>query len=177
MIFNEFYIHWYSRMKNFACEYVISEDDAEDIVQDVFMDVYQKYNELSSRVNIIGYIFVTLRHRCIDHLRSKIAEQKSLKHVHEEQTLTLLMKFDSLEILDENLFNEDSIETIVQNALAALPERCREIFIRFRIEGKKRKEIAEEMNLSPKTIENQIAIAYKKLREELKNYSPILFLF
>lgn len=176
MSFKEFYILWYARMKSFAREYVISEDDAEDIVQDVFLDLYEKYNSLYHRVNIVAYIFTTIKHRCIDHLRRKIVEQESASRMQEEHLLTLRMKFDSLDVFDNDLFRNNDVEAVVAKALDSLPERCREIFIRFRIEGKKQKEIAEEFNISPKTVENQVAIAYKKLREELKNYRPLLLL-
>ncbi|MDR0429809.1 MAG: RNA polymerase sigma-70 factor, partial [Tannerellaceae bacterium] len=154
MSFHEFYIHWYSRMKSFAREYVMSEADAEDVIQDVFLELYEKYESLACHVNIMAYLFTTIRNRCIDHLRRKIIQQKSVRRIQEEYLLTLRMKFDSLEILDNELFKDGSIEHVVENALNTLPERCREIFIRHKIEGKKLKEIAEEMNISPKTVEN-----------------------
>ena len=55
-----------------------------------------------------------------------------------------------------------------------LPEKCREIFIKSKIEGKKQKDIAAELNISLKTVENQMAIAYKKIKSELKDYLPLL---
>ena len=58
----------------------------------------------------------------------------------------------------------------------SLPGKCREIFLKSKIEGKKQKEIAEEMNISINTVETQMGIAYKKLRSELKDYFP-LFVF
>lgn len=59
----------------------------------------------------------------------------------------------------------------------SLPEKCREIFIKSKIEGKKQKDIAVEMNISLKTVENQMNIAYKKLKSELKDYLPLLLFF
>ena len=56
----------------------------------------------------------------------------------------------------------------------SLPEKCREIFIKSKIVGKKQKEIAAELNISLKTVENQMAIAYKKIKGELKAYLPLL---
>jgi RNA polymerase sigma-70 factor (ECF subfamily) len=168
MDFHEFYIHWYSRLKSFAREYVISEADAEDIIQDVFLELYEKYESLNYRVNIVAYIFTTIRNRCIDHLRHKIIKQESARHIQKEYLLTLKMKFNSLEVLDNELFKDGNIEHVIEEALHTLPERCREIFILHKIEGKKLKEIAEEMDISPKTVENQMTIAYKKLRIVLK---------
>ena len=56
----------------------------------------------------------------------------------------------------------------------SLPEKCREIFIKSKIEGKKQKDIAAELNISLKTVENQMDIAYKKIKSELKDYLPLL---
>ena len=129
-----------------------------------------------NRVNIVAYIFTTIKNRCIDHLRREILKRESADLMQEEYLLTLRMKFDSLEILNEQLFSENGIETVIKNALQKLPEKCRAIFIKHKIEGKKQKEIALELEISPKTVENQLTIAYKKLREELKKYSALLIL-
>ncbi|MCD8176018.1 MAG: RNA polymerase sigma-70 factor [Tannerellaceae bacterium] len=176
MTFDEFYIHWYSRMKWFACEYVISEDDAEDIVQEVFADLYEKYALLTNHVNLVAYIYTTIKNRCIDHIRHKLVEKESADKIRQEYLLTLQMKFDSLEILENDLFKDKSVETVIEEALNTLPERCREIFIMHKIEGKKQKIIAAELKISPKTVENQISVAYQKLRKELRNYMPLVIL-
>lgn len=177
MTFREFYTYWYSRMKSFAREYVISDKDAEDIVQDVFMELYEKYDSLSFRTNMPAYVFTTVKNKCIDHLRRKIINQESVDRIQEEYLLTLRMKFDSLEILDDSLLQENDLEERIKTAIDALPEKCRIIFIKHKIEGMKVKEIAEELQISPKTIENQMTIAYKKLKEELKEYLAVLLFF
>lgn len=94
----------------------------------------------------------------------------------DEYAQTLQMKFYSLEAFDGNIFSEPDIETIVQNTIDSLPEKCREIFILNKIEGKKQKDIAQKLHISINTIESQMAIAYKKLQEALKDYVP-LFIF
>jgi RNA polymerase sigma-70 factor (ECF subfamily) len=161
-------------MKNFAREYVILEDDAEDIVQDIFMELYEKFDVLNTMNNTTAYIFTAVKNRCIDYLRRKIISRESAERIREEYLLTLRMKFDSLEILDDDLLEKEDLEEIIKKALDKLPERCRLIFIKHKVEGMKLKEIAEELQLSPKTIENQMTIAYKKLQEELKEYYPLL---
>ena len=96
--------------------------------------------------------------------------------MQEEYRLTLQAKYYSLEYLDLDILEEESIEQILSKAIDALPEKCREIFIKNKIEGKKQKEIAAELNISINTVETQMGIAYKKLKTELKDYFP-LFLF
>ena len=97
--------------------------------------------------------------------------------MQEEFDLSLRIKFDSLESFDTNWTSEQKLEEVIQNALNSLPERCREIFIKSKLEGKKQKEIAEELCISVKTVENQMTIAYKRLKEELKDYLPLLLFF
>ena len=70
--------------------------------------------------------------------------------------------------------SEEDIEQAVTKAIDKLPERCREIFLKSRIEGMKYREIADELDISMNTVENQMSIALKKLRIELKDYLPLL---
>ena len=70
--------------------------------------------------------------------------------------------------------SEEDIEKVIANAIDKLPERCREIFLKSRIEGMKYREIADELDISMNTVENQMSIALRKLRIELKDYLPLL---
>ena len=174
MDFENFYITWYSRVKYFARDYVLSDEEAENIAQDVFLEFYQKREELGFHINLVAYLFTSVKNKCIDYLRRRLMEQEAAVKMQEEFDLSFRMKFDSLEAFNIEGLSEDNIKDIIEKALDTLPERCREIFVMSKIEGKKHKEIAEELNVSVKTIESQMTIAYKKLREELKNHLPLL---
>jgi RNA polymerase sigma-70 factor (ECF subfamily) len=159
----------------FAREYMTSPDEAADIVQDVFLELYERYDSLTAHhVNVVAYLFAATKNRCIDRLRRMIVEQESAKRIQEDYLYTLRMKFDSLEIVDDNLFNGEDMERVIEKALLSLPERCRQIIIKHKMEGKKLETVAKELHISPKTAENQITIAYKKLRVILKKYLTLL---
>ena len=176
--FEKIYVTHYSRMKRFAQEYVIREEDAENIVQDVFLDLWEQNLLLLSHTNLFAYLFTAVKNRCIDFLRHKTIAQHAAQKLQDDYTKALQMKFQSLEAFDEQFFSEPDIETVIQNAIESLPEKCREIFILSKIEGIKQKAIAQELNISINTVENQMTIAYKKLKESLKDYLPLLiFLF
>ena len=96
--FEEIYVSWFSRMKYFALEYVVSEEDAENIVQDVFTELWERKEILAYDVNLA-----------------------------------------SLELFDQSLLSEQDIERIITEVVDSLPEKCREIFIKSKIEGKNRK--------------------------------------
>ena len=172
--FEDIYLSYFSKMKYFAKEYVISEEDAENIVQDVFVELWENKEMLNMHMNLIAYLFTTIKNKCLNHLRHKLVVQETASKLQEEYTISLRMNLDSLEAFDNNLFSDQDIEKIISRALDTLSEKCRTIFIMSKIEGKKQKEIAQELNISINTIETQMGIAYKKLRIELKAYFPIL---
>ncbi len=178
MDFESFYITWYSRVKYFARDYVLSEEEAENITQDVFLELYQKKDIMDLHINLVAYLFTSVKNKCINCLRRKLLEQEAAVRMQEEFELSFRMKFDSLEAFDVDELSEENIKDIIEKALQTLPDRCREIFVLSKLQGKKQKEIAEELNISVKTVESQITIAYKKLKEELKNHLPLLlFIF
>ena len=102
MDFEHFYINWYSRAKCFAREYVLSEEDAENITQDVFLDLYQKQTLFNGQINQVAYLFTSIKNKCIDYLRHKLLEQEVAQKMQEEFDLSLRIKFDSLESFDTN---------------------------------------------------------------------------
>ena len=133
---------------------------------------------MGAYTNLTAYLFTSIKNRCLDYLRKWVLEQETAQGVQDEFEMELRMKYDSLEIFNTQFSDETDIGELLDNALQKLPERCRNIFIMNKLEGKKQKEIAEELNLSINTVESQMGIAYKKLREELKDCLPLfIFLF
>jgi len=162
-------------MKRFAREYVLSDEDAENIVQDVFLELWEKKEILSLQLNVIAYLFTAIRNRCINFLRRSMIAKNAENKLQEEYKLTLQMKYYSLEAFNQEIFQEKDVEQILSKAIDTLPEKCREIFILSKIKGKKQKDIATELNISVNTVETQISIAYKKLRNELKEHFPLFY--
>ena len=172
--FEDIYLSYFSKMKHFATEYVISDEDAENIVQDVFVELWENKEMLNMHMNLIAYLFTTIKNKCLNHMRHKIVVQNTATKMQEEYLISLRMNLDSLEAFDNKLFSDQDIEKIINRALDSLPEKCMTIFLMIKIEGKKQKEIAQELNISINTVGTQIGIAYKKLRTELKDYLPIM---
>lgn len=165
--FDKVYMMYYSRMYRFAKEYVLFDEDAENIVQDVFLLLWEKRDVLEIQTSLSSYLFSLVKNRSLNFLRHKT--------IADEYMQELGAKLYSLEMLNSTFSSDEDIEQVLMSAIDKLPERCREIFLKSRVDGKKYREIAEELNLSVNTIENQMAIALKKLRTELKEYLPLLF--
>lgn len=178
MDFEHIYLAYFSKMKHFANVYVLSGEEAENIVQDVFTELLEKKDVLFLPDNLIAYLFTAVKNKCLNYLRHQVVRQEAAEQLQESYRLAMQASINSLEILDDHIFSEEDIAGILKKALDSLPEKCRKIFVMNKLEGKKQKDIAEELNISIHTVETQMGIAYKKLKNELKDYLPLfLFLF
>jgi RNA polymerase sigma-70 factor (ECF subfamily) len=176
--FEKVYLSYFQGMVRFAEEYVLCEEDAENIVHDAFAEIWEMRKGYLHKMNyMLAFLFTAIKNKCIDYLRHQIVVREAEDRFQEEFRLSMQMKFDSLEIFDQDaLSSEERIDELVTKAIQSLPEKCREIFVKNKIEGMKQTQIAQELNISIHTVEAQMAIAYKKLKKELKDYLP-LFLF
>ena len=172
--FDSIYVNNFSRLFLFAKEYVLFDEEAENIVQDIFLMLWEKKDILRVDVSLTAYLFTLVKNKCIDFLRHRMVEQIYSENIQQEYNEELNVKLFALESFDHNFSSEEQIEILLRNAIDKLPERCRLIFIKSRIEGKRNREIANELNLTVSTVENQMTIALRKLRVELKDYLPLL---
>ena len=150
------------------------EEDAENITQDVFLSLWERRDSFEASDNTFSYLLTTTKHRCLNHLRHQVVELKAAEEIQSVFISKLQMNLNSLEALQIPAFTDDELEVRVKEALNHLPEQCRQIFVMSKLDGKKQKQIAEELNISVNTVETQMGIAYKKLRLLLK--SPLALL-
>ena len=174
--FSRVYSIYFPKLVRFAREFVLSTEDAENIIQDIFIYLWEHQEILGSLSNLNAFLFVLVKNRCIDFIRQKKLVERKREEFEMVMDKELQLKMYALQQFDENALSADDIEVILNNAINSVPEKCREVFILSRMEGLKYREIAERLNISTKTVENQIITALKKLRVELKDYLP-LFIF
>lgn len=168
--FEKIYKLYYPKMFSFAKNYVLANEDAENIVQDVFLTLWERKEELELSCILTTYLFTLVKNRCLNFLRHQLIEEEYSVEMKEE----FGFKLYALESMDYSYQSEEELQKIIERALEALPPRCREIFVKSRIEGMKYKEISEELGISINTVENQMVTALKKLRAELKDFLPLL---
>lgn len=176
LLFSRLYVSYFARLVRFASLYVSSAEDAENIVQDFFLRLWEQKGILTELQRPDAFIFSSVKHRCLNFLRSQLSTldgRRALSDVVEQE---YRFKLYSLQMLDESEMSIDEIEQMLQKAIDTLPERCREIFVMSKLKGMKYREIAVTLQLSVNTVENQMAIALKKLREELRDCLPLLLL-
>ena len=177
LTFEDIYLKYYPKLVRFSKEYVITEADAENIVQDCFVYLWEQQNKISSINNINAFLFRLVKNKCIDFLRHKIMAEDKNENLQNTLMQEYSFKLQSIESFDHNLVSDNEIELIIKKAINNLPEKCRNIFILNKVEGLKYEEIAQQMNLSPNTVRNQISLAMKKMKLELKDYFPLLLFF
>lgn len=174
MKFEKFYINWYSRAKNFCMQYVSEEEDAENIIQGVFTDMYEKWKQLPEEGKLPAYLFSAIKNTSLNFLRQKLRQEKAKEQIQKDAMFDLQVNYDALQELNTDLPGEEDIDRMLYQAINSLPKRCRQIFTLRKIDGKSQKEVASELGISVNTIEAQMQIAYRKLREQLKDYLPLV---
>ena len=168
MSFSELYLIYYPKLVRFAKEFVILEEDAENITQDVFTDLWAKRDSMDRIENMNAYLFRLIKNRCLDHLKHKMFEQKYIESVQTSFEIEMSLKLQSLNRFDVSDISEgNETEMLVRNAIYSLPRKCRDIFLLSRVEGLKYREISERLAISVNTVECQMGIALKKLRVKL----------
>lgn len=118
--------------------------------------------------------FYSYQNRCLNFLKHQSYIQAKTCSLKADEELESQLNLYALEQFDEAVSSISEVENLLSQTMQKLPERCREIFLLSRIEGLKYKEIAERLDISVNTVENQISIALRKLRSELKEYLPLL---
>lgn len=174
--FEEVYINYSSKLIRFSQTYVIFREDAENIVHDVFTDLWKHWETISTLDNPFSYLFVSVKNKSLDFLRKKTLKREAKEQLSEEELDMLQLNYDALDSFDKHFNSLDEIYQVLEKAIESLPDKCREIFIKSKIDGLKQKDIAQELGISLNTVEAQMGLAYKKLREELKEYFPIFML-
>ena len=168
MSFSELYLMYYPKLVRFAKEFVALEEDAENITQDVFTDLWERRDAIDHIENVNAYLFRLVRNRCLDYLKHKVFEQKYAENVQASFEIELNLKLQSLDRFDVSDISEgNETERLVRDAINSLPKRCRDIFLLSRMKGLKYREISEKLGISVSTVECQMGIALKKLRVKL----------
>jgi len=176
-VFTGIYRHYFPRLLRFARFYVLSAEDAENIIQDIFAYLWEHLEILDPVKNRDAFLFTLIKNKCIDHLRDQLAQSNKSEKLQDIIGKEYELKLYSLQQLEEASLSIKDIEQLVEDAVNKLPERCREIFLLKRSEGLKNREIADRLGISVNTVENQMTIAIRKLKAELKDHIPILLFF
>ncbi|WP_341840252.1 RNA polymerase sigma-70 factor [Chitinophaga caseinilytica] len=156
LAFRQFYDHFFVTLFRFTCSLLKEREVAEEITHDVFVQCWQKRHELGDVRNPQVYLFVAARNKVVDHARRQSQLRSLPLQESDEEQLQFSPDPEQLLITSEMMGK-------MEEAIRELPPKCREIFILVKQYGLRYKEVAAILELSTKTVENQLAIALKKL--------------
>lgn len=146
-----------------------SRDLAQDVLQELFVDLWEKRASLEIHTSVKGYLNQALKNRIINKIKSETVRDKYEKMI--------LDHYETNPLGTEYRVSENFLNHEIRKDSALLPDRCKEVFELSRYEQLSHKEIGEKLNISPKTVENHIGKALKILHPKLKQIISFLFIF
>jgi RNA polymerase sigma-70 factor (ECF subfamily) len=160
--FEKLFRLFYQPLCSYAHSFISDMDVAEEIVQDILVKLWQKRETLNLEHAIRPYLYRSVQNRCLNHFR-----HESIKKEH--QRYSIAVQDDAYEATSSRVTLKELQEKL-NEGIAILPPACREVFRLSRNEGLSYKEIADVLQISAKTVENQIGKALKILRIHLSDF-------
>lgn len=160
---------YYQPLCNYAYTFLQDREDAEEVVQSTFLLVWEKKDVLAIRTSVRPYLYAMVRNACLN-----VIKHEKIKQRHAGEELALADRsHDSV----SHTVASNELEYRIKEAMEALPEQCRMVFKLSRFEELKYSEIAAQLSISVKTVENHMGKALKIMREQLKDYLPLIIVF
>ena len=162
--FELFFKENYEILCRFAFTFLKDADEAEEIVQNSFVKLWEDKDKLQIDISSKAYLFTTVRNASLNRLkhgRIKNEYKASVQHSVEYKNQ-----------VEETVYGNE-LQAKINEAINKMPEKRREVFNLIRFEGLKYKEVAEQLGISPKTVENHMGSAIKFLKDELQDFLPM----
>lgn len=167
LLLDNLFRKYYKILKAFACKYVEDQSIAEDIVQEVFYEIWLRKSMIDLNAYLKPYLFKSVHNKCLNHLNNKYTKEKiSLNQLSTDSYSEPSLKSQESELEDSLLYKE--LESEIRKCIDNLPEQCKKTYLLRHTYGLKNREIAEQLNINIKTVEKHMANALIKIREHLK---------
>jgi len=169
--FEKLFRLYYAPLCRFASAFLHDPQEAEDLVQDCFFHFWLDKEKTSIHSSVKAYLYSSVRNACLNHLKHRQVEKRYGQRVQEERREQECSNEPELEAKREE---EEKLYKRVHQAVEELPEKRKEVFKMVKWERKSYKEVALLLNISVKTVENQMGKALASLREALRDKLPFL---
>jgi RNA polymerase sigma-70 factor (ECF subfamily) len=171
--FSRLYNDYYVLLCTIADQYLKDKFLAEEVVGDVFLHYWEKYDEITITTSCKAYLVRAVQNRCLNHIEHGRVEEKIKQKIETESTLLGLAESSDYPL---GSLYEKELASLIYQSMNSLPDQCRKIFMLSRDEGLTYEEISQKLNISVNTTKTQMKIALSKLRELLKDYLPVILL-
>jgi RNA polymerase sigma-70 factor (ECF subfamily) len=166
--------HYYSRLCHYACKFIDEDFVAEDIVQEIFSNLWEKQINLESDAILKAYLFRSVHNRCLNYINYRKITEKHHRIIQDKFVLMELEYYDSEQGNAKSLFE---LEVKIEEVISTLPDQCKNVFELSRQKGLKNREIAAMLNISVSVVEKHISKALRIMRESLKDYLILILFF
>lgn len=166
--FETLFHFYYGYLCLYAQKIIKNKAASEEIVQDFFVKLWEKRAQLTIETSVKNYLFRSVKNLCLNFI-----QHNKTKESYARQILSEAENYSSL----EEYFPEIDLAGKIEESIRLLPEKRREIFRLSREEGLKYREIAIKLNISVKTVEAQMSMAIKSLRDNLSKYKTFFIFF
>ena len=160
--FRQLYELYVKKIYHFIYNYVKEKSEAEDIVQNVFIKIWEKRNVIDKEKSFEGFVFTIAYRAIIDRFR----QNASKPYFNKREILDFQAPSS---VYSDDLLNQHEIESLYNKSLQILPPKRKEIFLLSRHNGLTNKQIAEKLGISVKTVENQMTAALSSLKAYFSN--------
>jgi RNA polymerase sigma-70 factor, ECF subfamily len=157
--FTELYNRYKGLLYIYACKITKDDDIAEDLVQELFINIWDKRKSINFTSSICSYLYSAVRYKFFD----LVDKQK----VRADYVQAFQLFLDKGEYLTDNYILEKELSATIEKEISNLPSKMREVFLLSRKENISNKEIAQRLDISEKTVKNQLSIALKTLKTKL----------
>ncbi len=160
---------YYQPLCRYAYSFLQYKEEAEEVVQAAFITLWEKRSALAIETSLKSYLYRMIRNSCLNVIKHAKVKQQHVAH-------ELAVAEVSHESVSQKVHAAE-LETKITEAMKTLPEQCRLVFQLSRFEELKYQEIADQLQISVKTVENHMGKALKLMRLQLKDYLPLFLLF
>ena len=164
--FRSLFLKYFARLCAFVQTIVRAEEKAQDVVQKVFVKLWEKRRIITIAKTVLGYLMTSCKNEAFNYLKMEKTRLKYEQQYMEDYQQSMIYELQS--------GNSHEINMAVNMAIEQLPEKCRQIYTLSKKEGLSYQEIAVFLKISEKTVENQIGIALRKLREALTPHMTLI---
>lgn len=147
-------------------------ESSEELVQEIFLSLWSRREEIDIRTDIRAYLFGAAKFQVLNYIRSEKVHRKYMEHL----ALFALQSGQSDQVFADHSLRAKDLTVLVERYLRQLPAKCQQAFRLSRFEQKTIPEIALEMNISTRTVENYLTRALKHLRDALSKYTWLLMI-